>query len=173
MKNKNQTTKERNWDNHIDLSAQTHGGRDKIQAISGPQRYGCSRCDELTRALHGKWVWLSRPQSLYIMPWPNAGVGGAAVSSRHPSSLRSPPPERLAAKGCIGMGGCHGNLNRQSRNEFHHRRSASKLNSTSLTEKRSNGKRLALCHAPESGPCPPCHSGTGSLSPAEPGHRDI
>lgn len=96
--------------------------------------------------------------------------GGAAISSWHPSSLSS-TPSAWQPKGAadVSKGGCHGNLNRQSRNELHHQRLTSKLNSTSLTEKRSDGKCLTLRHAPESCPCPRCLSDTGFFSPTEPG----
>lgn len=69
-----------------------------------------------------------------------------------------------------GMGGCHGNLNRQSRNEFPHQRSASKLNSTSLMEKRSDGKCPTLCRAPRSCPCPRGRSAASSPHHAERWH---
>lgn len=73
----------------------------------------------------------------------------------------------------VGVGGCHCNLNRQSRNEFHHQRLTSKLNSASLTEKHSDGKCQSLRHAPESCPCPLCLSDISFLSPTEPNNGFI
>lgn len=89
------------------------------------------------------------------------------------SAARAAPshPEPWQPKGATHActGECHSNLNRQTRNEFHHQRLASKLNSISLSEKHRKGK--CLHHTPESCSCPQCPSNTSFLSPTEPRDR--
>lgn len=111
--------------------------RNKIQAILGLLYKG------FPGALHRTRVRLGRLHHCYLL-----------------SSVPSAWQPKGAAS--AGMGGCHGNLNRQSRNEFPHQRSASKLNSTSLMEKRSDGKCPTLCRAPRSCPCPQGRSAASS-----------
>lgn len=69
------------------------------QAISDLQCYGHLHSDEFTRFLCGNQVCLSRPQSLYIAPWPIA----AGSSYLQPAPLLTPlHAEPLAGKGCRG-----------------------------------------------------------------------
>lgn len=60
---KNKTTKERNWDNHIDLCVKICEEKDETQAISAFQCYRL--CDGFTRALHGQQGCLSRAVPLH------------------------------------------------------------------------------------------------------------
>lgn len=154
MKNK---TKERTWDNHIDLCAKTCEGKDEAQAISDSNV--TDTVMSFARALHGKPVCLSSPVPLH------------GTSSQQPALLLAPiHPVPWQPKGATDActGGCHSNLNRQTRNEFHHQRLASKLNSISLSEKHSDGK--CLHHTSESCSCPQCLSHTSFLSPRD---RDV
>lgn len=107
LRMKNKTTKERNWDNHIDLCVKICEEKDETQAISAFQCYRL--CDGFTRAL--QWAaGMSEQSSPFTSPQHQSG-GEQLLAASTPTC--SNPPRALATKGCLRC--LHGWVSQQSK----------------------------------------------------------